>query len=206
MTHEDVVLACETLVRARPDVIALCGDYVTWGDRSYVTPAAESLGTLSAPHGVFAVLGNHDDERDMPAALAAHGIAVLKDSRTRLSIRGASLELAGIRFWTRRRADIAAVLKGATGPTVLLAHDPRRLIEAAELDVSLVLSGHTHGGQVVLPVVGAVAAQKFPFVAGFGTRKATKVFVSRGVGTVYLPMRINCPPDVAVLTLRQASG
>ena len=85
--------------------------------------------------------------------------------------------------------------------TILLAHDPRRLTEAAALDVPLVLSGHTHGGQVVLPVVGAVAAQKFPVVAGIGRRDRTTMFVSRGVGTVYVPVRINCPPEVAVLTL-----
>ena len=88
--------------------------------------------------------------------------------------------------------------------TVLLAHDPRRLTEAAALDVPLVLSGHTHGGQVVLPVVGAIAAQKFPVVAGLARRDNTTMFVSRGVGTIYLPVRINCPPEVAVLTLQPA--
>ena len=88
--------------------------------------------------------------------------------------------------------------------TILLAHDPRRLTEAAALDVPLVLSGHTHGGQVVLPLVGAIAAQKFPVVAGLGHRERTTMFVSRGVGTVYVPVRLNCPPEVAVLTLRRA--
>ena len=88
--------------------------------------------------------------------------------------------------------------------TVLLAHDPRRLTEATALGVPLVLSGHTHGGQVVLPVVGALAAQKFPVVAGLARRENTTMFVSRGVGTIYLPVRINCPPEVAVLTLQPA--
>ena len=69
----------------------------------------------------------------------------------------------------------------------------------------LVLSGHTHGGQVVLPVVGAVAAQKFPVVAGVApSRPRRTIFVSRGIGTVYVPVRINCPPEVAVLTLQPA--
>ena len=84
----------------------------------------------------------------------------------------------------------------------MLAHDPRRLFEAAALDVPLVLAGHTHGGQVVLPVVGAVAAKKFPVIAGIGRRDRTTLFVSRGVGTVYVPFRVNCPPEVAVLTLQ----
>ena len=64
------------------------------------------------------------------------------------------------------------------------------------------LSGHTHGGQVVLPIIGAVAAQKFPVIAGIGRRDDTTMFVSRGVGTVYVPIRINCPPEVAMLTLQ----
>jgi hypothetical protein len=86
---------------------------------------------------------------------------------------------------------------------ILLAHDPRRLIEAAELNIPLVLSGHTHGGQVVLPGIGAIAARKFPVIAGLGRRGKTSIFVSRGVGTVYVPYRLNCPPDVALLTLKR---
>jgi predicted MPP superfamily phosphohydrolase len=66
------------------------------------------------------------------------------------------------------------------------------------------LSGHAHSGQVVLPLVGALAAQKFPVVAGLARRDRTTMFVSRGVGTIYLPVRVNCPPEVAVLTLRPA--
>jgi predicted MPP superfamily phosphohydrolase len=167
-----------------------------------VAPSAEALASLSAPHGVHAILGNHDDDHDMPLALAKNGVHVLKDARTRLTIRHETIDLVGIRFWTKRQADIAALMRGAAPITVLLAHDPRRLTEAAALDVPLVLSGHTHGGQVVLPVVGAIAAQKFPVVAGLARRDNTTMFVSRGVGTIYLPVRINCPPEVAVLTLQ----
>ena len=206
VSEDDVNAAVELLMRSRPDLIVLGGDYVTWGDRRFVSAAADSLSGLSAPHGVFAVLGNHDDDHDMPAALAARGISVLRDARTRLAIRNEALELAGIRFWTKRATDIEAVTRGATGTLILLAHDPRRLTEAAALNIPLVLSGHTHGGQVVLPAVGAIAAQKFPVVAGFGREARTTLFVSRGVGTVYVPVRINCPPEVAILTLRQGTG
>jgi len=150
------------------------------------------------------VLGNHDDDRDMPAALTQQGFTVLKDQRTSLVIQGETLDLAGIRFWTRRPSDLARVLNGTGGTTILLAHDPRRLVEAAALDVQLVLSGHTHGGQVVLPGVGALAGRKFPVLAGVGTEENATVFVSRGVGTVYVPVRINCPPEVAVLTLKRS--
>jgi predicted MPP superfamily phosphohydrolase len=202
VSHADVSAAVSRLMAERPDVIVLGGDYVTWGDRQYVGAAGEALAPLSAPHGVFAILGNHDDDHDMPAALARNGVEVLRDARTRVMIRNEALDLVGIRFWTRRSSDIARLTHGSAAATILLAHDPRRLIEAAELSIPLVLSGHTHGGQVVLPLVGAIAAQKFPVVAGLGRLSETAMFVSRGVGTVYVPIRLNCPPEVAVLTLQ----
>jgi predicted MPP superfamily phosphohydrolase len=191
---------------ARPDLVVLGGDYVTWGDRQFVESAAAPLGLLSAPLGVFAILGNHDDDRDMASALARQHIEVLKDARTSIAVKQETVDLVGIRFWTKRLTDIESVLRGATGTPILLAHDPRRIVEADALRIPLILSGHTHGGQVVLPLAGAVAARKFPVVAGPGRRGQTAMFVSRGLGTVYVPVRVNCPPEVAVLTLRPASG
>ena len=198
----DVARAASLVMAEKPDLIVLDGDYVTYGDRAYMAPCAEALAGLRAPFGVFAALGNHDDDRDMSAALSANGFEVLRDARTNLTVRGETICLVGLRYWTRRLRDIARVVKGAEGTMVLLAHDPRRLTEAAALDIPLVLSGHTHGGQVVLPIVGAVAARKFPVVAGVGRRDNTSIFVSRGVGTIYVPYRLNCPPDVSILTLK----
>ena len=204
---DDIQKAVQLALAQQPDLIVLGGDYVTFGDRAYVQPVADLLAPLHAPHGVFAILGNHDDDKDMPAALAAKGFTVLKDQRTRLALRGEALELAGIRFWTRRPADLTRVLKNARDTVLLLAHDPRRLTEAAALNVPAVLSGHTHGGQVVFPGVGAMAtkAARFPILEGIGRREHTSIFVSRGIGTVYVPVRINCPPEVAVVTLARQS-
>jgi len=202
---EDVQRAVDLVSAARPDLIILGGDYVTWGDRAYVGPVAELLAPLTAPYGVFAILGNHDDDKDMPAALAARHIQVLRDARTRLEIRGEGLELAGIRFWTRKTSDISRVIGRARDTLLLLAHDPRRLTEAAELDVPAILSGHTHGGQVVLPGLGAIARRRFPVLAGLASQDNTWMFVSRGVGTVYVPIRINCPPEIAIVTLKRKS-
>ena len=207
VSGEDVTKAVTLLKESAPDIVVLGGDYISFFDRTYVGPVAELLTPLAhAPQGSFAVLGNHDDERDMPAALMAKGFTVLKDQRTSLTIKGERLDLAGIRFWTRTPREIGGVLNGTGGTTILLAHDPRRLTEAAALDVQLVLSGHTHGGQVIVPAIGAVAGRKFPVLAGYATRDNTSLFVSRGVGTVYVPVRINCPPDVAILTLRTATA
>ena len=203
---DDINRAVMLLKEATPDIVVMGGDYVSFFDRDYIGPVAELLAPLSgAPQGSFAVLGNHDDEKEMPAALSSRGFTVLKDQRTSLTVRGERLDVAGIRFWTKTPGEIASALKGTGGTTILLAHDPRRLVEAAALDVQLVLSGHTHGGQVIVPGVGAVAGRKFPVLAGFASRDNTSLFVSRGVGTVYVPIRVNCPPDVAVLTLRSAT-
>jgi predicted MPP superfamily phosphohydrolase len=205
VSADDVASAVTLVHDARPDLVVLGGDYVTFSNRRFIGPVADLLSPLAnAPHGSFAVLGNHDDDREMPAALRARGFTVLQDQRTRLTLRGESLDLAGIRFWTRRPAEIARVLNGTSGTTMLLAHDPRRLPDAAAFDVQIVLSGHTHGGQVLLPGVGAIAGRKFPVLAGVATEDNATIFVSRGVGTIYVPVRINCPPEVAVLTLRSA--
>jgi predicted MPP superfamily phosphohydrolase len=201
ISHEMVASAVRMLMAESPDIILLGGDYVSFGDRRYVHPAAEALAPLSAPHGVIAVLGNHDDDREMPAALSAKGFTVLRDARTRLTIRGEPVDFAGIRFWTYKPIDIAHLLRGALPLTFLLAHTPKRLLEAQQLAIPAVISGHTHGGQIVLPGLGAIAAREFPVVAGIAQRQATSIFVSRGVGTVYVPVRVNCPPEVAVLTL-----
>jgi predicted MPP superfamily phosphohydrolase len=201
VSHEMIDAAVRMVMAEKPDLIVLGGDYVTWSDRRYMTPAADALAPLAAPHGVIAVLGNHDDERDMPAALAAKGFTVLRDARTRLTIRGEPMDFAGIKYWTRKLTDIAHIVRGAVPHTILLAHTPKRLLEAQILAVPAVISGHTHGGQIVLPGVGAIAAREFPVIAGLAQRQGTTIFVSRGVGTVYVPVRINCPPEVAILTL-----
>lgn len=207
VSADDVSGAVNLMLAQKPDMVVLGGDYVTFGDRAFVGPVAELLAPLQAPHGVFAILGNHDDDRDMPAALAAQHIHVLKDVRTRVDIRGAGLELVGIRYWTRRAADIARILRKKTADTaLLLAHDPRRLTEAAALNIPVVLSGHTHGGQVLVPGIGPIVTRKrFPIIQGVGGQDNTAIFVSRGVGTVYVPVRINCPPEVAVITLKRQS-
>jgi predicted MPP superfamily phosphohydrolase len=198
--------AVDLVQRAAPDLVLLGGDYVTSMNRRFVEPCAAILGRLRAPHGVHAVLGNHDDEEDSVRALQRQRIPVLRDARTTIPIRGASLDLIGLRYWTRRTADITRLLRGASGWPLLLAHDPRRFGQAAALNIPLVLSGHTHGGQIVLPGIGAVAARKFPVVSGTATQENTTIYVSPGVGTVYVPCRINCPPEVAILTLRRAGA
>jgi hypothetical protein len=200
----DIARAVQLANDAHPDLVILGGDYVTLADRDYIDEAGDLVGAVRGRHGAYAVLGNHDGDRDMTTALERRSIDVLRDDRTSLRVNGERLDLVGIRYWTRRTAEIGRLLDARAPATILLAHDPRRFTEAAALGVPLVLSGHTHGGQVVVPGLGAPAARRFPVLAGAARRGQTTLFVSRGIGTVYLPVRLNCPPEVNLLTLRQA--
>lgn len=202
----DIQRAVDLARALKPDLIVLGGDYVTLQDRTYMSPCAELLRTLAAPFGVFGVLGNHDDDVDMTRELKRRGVEMLNDARTTLTIRGEALDLVGLKFWTRQPSDLARLMRGGTTTTVLIAHDPRRLYQATALNVPLMLSGHTHGGQIVLPGFGAIAAKKFPVISGAARRENTTAFVSRGIGTVYVPCRINCPPEVALLTLKRLAA
>lgn len=192
--------AVATAMREKPDLVVLCGDYVTHFNTRFAGPVAEVLSDLSAPAGVIAVMGNHDDDRVVPAALSRRGIKVLREDRLRLTMAGASVDFIGIGYWTQRAAKISPLIDPEALP-ILVAHDPRRLTEAHALKIPLVLSGHTHGGQVVLPPFGPINRFRFPIVEGTLKRDDTVLFVSRGIGTIYLPIRINCPPEVAILTL-----
>ncbi|MGE5358808.1 MAG: metallophosphoesterase [Bacteroidales bacterium] len=206
VSQDDIARAAGLLMAERPDVVVLLGDYVTWSDRRYLDSCGEALSGVSAPRGMLAIVGNHDEERATQRVLARAGFDVLTDERTTIRIGGAGLVVAGLRYWTRRPAEIERVLGHRGQTAILLAHDPRRLTEAARFGVPLVLSGHTHGGQIVLPLLGAIAATKFPIASGVARLGDTAVFVSRGIGTVFVPMRLNCAPEVAIVTLRSQSS
>lgn len=200
LVSDDLIDRAVTAAMAeRPDLIVLGGDFITNFDTRFAGPLSDLLGRLAAPAGVLAVLGNHDDERAVPAALTAAGIRVLRNQRMRLDMGGQSVDFLGIEFWTRG-ARVGALIDHEAMP-ILLAHDPRRLAEAQELNIPLVLSGHTHGGQVVLPLIGPFNQFRFPITQGTLHEEGTTLFVSRGVGAIYLPVRLNCPPEVAMLTL-----
>ena len=111
------------------------------------------------------------------------------------------MDFIGVRYWTHKITDLVHLARGALPHVILLAHTPKRLMEAQQLAIPAVISGHTHGGQIVLPGLGPIAAREFPVIAGLERKEGTTIFVSRGVGTVYVPIRINCPPEVAILTL-----
>ena len=200
--------------RARGDMVVLTGDYTT-ARRRYIEPCAEALGTLEAPAGVWAVLGNHDHYTDgelTRRALVRRGIGVLDNAHTLITRGGGgadALQLAGIDDWSWGYADWEkAVGKlDRTRPTLLLSHEPQVFDLPEVAGISLILSGHTHGGQVSLPFIGAPARflPEFKYLRGRYERAGAQLYVSRGTGVVGLPIRFGARPEIAVLRLRRAS-
>ena len=196
---------------ARADMVVLTGDYTT-ARRKYIEPCAEALAALQAPSGVWAVLGNHDHYTDAELttrALARRGIGVLTNAHTEIRRGADALQLAGIDDWSWGQENWEQSLGGLdrTRPCVLLSHEPRVLDMPQVAGVSLILSGHTHGGQVSLPFVGAPARflEEFKYIRGHYERGGTQLYVSRGTGVVGLPIRFGARPEIAVLRLRRAT-
>jgi predicted MPP superfamily phosphohydrolase len=191
----------------RPDLIALTGDYISQ-DRGYAAPCAEVVGQLRARHGVYAVLGNHDHWTD--AALIAdlfraEGIRVLVNEGARMDLRAESFWLAGVDDTMVGLEDLSLALAGAQHNEfkLLLAHNPTILRRAARAGVDLVLSGHTHGGQVTWRSEKSRSGRpRRRLLRGLGRRGNTQIYVTRGLGTVVLPIRYGCPPEISVLDLR----
>jgi len=190
-----------------PDLVLLGGDLVDQrpGPDADADLVAE-LARLHAPLGVLAVWGNHDRARfggmrTFGEALRAAGIGVLVNGG--VAVRD-DLHVAGLDDFRNGRPDLTAALAGRpeTGASLFLSHNPD-VLPSVPLDVGLTLSGHTHGGQVVLPGVGALYTSSQygeRFLAGWVEGPA-RGYVSRGLGVSSLPVRINCPAELTVLDL-----
>ncbi len=170
------------------------------------------LGRLEARHGVYAVLGNHDHWTD--AALItdlfrAEGITVLINEGMRFEQNGEAFWLAGVDDTMVGLEDLSLALAGARRDEMklLLAHNPIILRRAARASVDLVLSGHTHGGQVAIRGErNASGRPRRRLLKGLGRQGNTQIYVNRGLGTVVLPIRYGCPPEISLLELRSATG
>ncbi len=207
--REQIERAVEIANDLRPDVIALTGDYVSH-EREYAAPCAEMMGRLRARCGVFAVLGNHDHWTDAPLVtdlFRAEGITVLVNEGMRFEHAGASFWLAGVDDTMVGLEDLPLALAGSSVDEMklLLAHNPVILRRAARAGVDLVLSGHTHGGQVLLrPERSASGRPRRRLLRGLGHQGDTQIYVSRGLGTVVMPVRYGSVPEVSLLELRRA--
>jgi predicted MPP superfamily phosphohydrolase len=199
--------AIEIANELHPDMIALTGDYISQ-ERGYAAPCAEIVGRLKATYGVYAILGNHDhwtDARLIADLFRAEGIRMLINEGVRIDARAEAFWLAGVDDTMVGLEDLPLSLAGARDDEfkLLLAHNPTILRRAARADVDLVLSGHTHGGQVTLrPEKNRSGKPRRRMLRGLGRRANTQIYVTRGLGTVVLPIRYGCPPEVSLLELR----
>lgn len=192
-----------------PDVVAITGDLVD-GTVARLGHHTAPLGDIESRHGTFFCTGNHEYYSGADAwiaELSRLGVRVLRNERVTLDHDGAALDLLGIDDWRADRfpghgADLARAVAGRDPqtPSVLLAHQPRAVSEAAELGVDLVLSGHTHGGQIW--PLGAFVKLVQPYVRGLHLhRDRTWIYVHPGTGYWGPPMRLNTPAEIAVITL-----
>jgi uncharacterized protein len=191
---------------AHPDAIVLGGDVIDFQAPRDLAPLMTQLERLRAPQGTFMVLGNHEHRhaggaRDFVALAGTAGVTTLHNAG--VSLPG-GLYLAGIDDLRDGRPDVGASLRSrpAGAPVLLASHNPD-VLPRLPAGVDLVLSGHTHGGQVVLPLVGApVTSSRYGqrFLSGW-VDAPVPAYVSRGLGVGVLPVRWNCPPELTLVTL-----
>ncbi|WP_242395394.1 metallophosphoesterase [Anaeromyxobacter oryzisoli] len=194
----------------RPDLVVLTGDYVCRRSRE-IQAVREQLGGLAAP--TIAVLGNHDvwvDPSGVAAALRGLGYEVLDNAWTAVRLRGAPLSVVGVGDRLTRRDDVPRATRGlpAGAAPLVLAHGPRSADRLRALGRPLLcLSGHTHGGQINLPILTPLFLHGLvgePYVRGPYRLGEVSLYVNRGIGMSGIRVRINSPPEVTLATLRRA--
>ncbi len=217
--EEHVAAVVDRVNGLNPDLVVITGDFVTvrhGGARRrnaaalQIWPCALILKQIRARHGVVATLGNHDFETDphlITEALKENGIAVLRNEARPIEVHGARFWLAGLDDAILGSADPARALHGVPRdePVVLAVHEPDFADAVVKYGVDLQVSGHSHGGQVRLPLIGATflppMARKYPI--GLRSLGPLQLYTNRGIGVVGLPVRFLCPPEV---TLFRFSG
>ena len=209
MTRQRLAMVVKTANMLRADLIAITGDFVT--DLFHRTPRdlVDNLSKLQSKDGIFAVMGNHDywtNINSIRQVMRNSGIQELQNQVHTIHRGNASLHIAGVDDYWENKARLQDVLQQipAEGAAVLLAHEPDFAVISAESGrFDLQLSGHTHGGQVVLPWVGPIVlpmyGRKFP--AGMYQVGNMQLYTNRGLGTARPQIRFNCRPEIAMITL-----
>ncbi len=207
ISQEYVQKSVRRTLSLQPELILLGGDYVDH-DPELIAPVMEVLGQLKAPMGVFAVQGNRDIRANRiltSTEFARQGITEITNKGVWLERQGSRLYLAGFDDATLGHPDIPAGISGATPEAVILAltHSPALVDRIRDPRIKLVCCGHTHGGQINLPIIGAPiipkGCERYPL--GLLPTLTGNVFVSAGVGVAYAPIRFRCPPEISHLTL-----
>jgi len=221
--EKQVRAAVQAANEEEPDLVALTGDYVTLGE-SHVDRITALLAPLHAPLGVFAVLGNHDHQTNkarLLTGLSAAGVQVLDNESRVVEMKGRVGEgesdenpgpkgnfrfaLVGVDDLWRGKGDVAKAMAGVPEslPALVLSHNPDAVYGLQERGLTLVLAGHTHGGQFFhlgcLILKGTELGKRYPY--GLHRFGQAQIYITSGVGTTFLPIRMGCPAEVAVLRI-----
>ena len=203
---EHISRAVDISNKLEPDIVFLTGDYVSH-NADYIAPVAEVLGSLRSQFGTFACLGNHDHWTDADLVthlLRGEGIKVLINEGLRFEARQASFWLAGVDDYMAGKTDVPAALKGSypDEPKILLAHNPLIFRQSVRAKIDLTLSGHTHGGQIKMRDPEKRILPRRKLSSGLHRRNESQIYITRGIGTVVVPARYQCPPEISLLELR----
>jgi predicted MPP superfamily phosphohydrolase len=201
-----------------PDMVLLTGDFVTMGASNFMTGShaayhcAEVLATLTCQLR-YAIMGNHDVGVGAPLvtdALQSRGIPVLLNAYLPIELKGSRIWLSGVQDPGTSIPDLnLAIPPKPDGPVILMAHEPDYADTVVQHPraglIDLMLSGHSHGGQIRLPFLGPLVLPPMGkrYYEGHYQFKGMQLYVNRGIGTVGVPFRLNCPPEITVLTLNQ---
>jgi hypothetical protein len=208
---ESIRRAAQMAMALNPEMIALTGDFIH-RQVSYARGCADALSILRAPLGVHAVLGNHDYWRDAACVvteLRRAGLPPLRNEARLLSRGGAPLYVVGVDDVRFRRADVARALRGVPSDAtkILLVHEPDFADYVSVRGIAIQLSGHSHGGQICLPNSRPLLMPSGGRKYAVGLNRATGghwVYTNRGIGVAMPPIRLNCPPEITLLTLETA--
>jgi predicted MPP superfamily phosphohydrolase len=223
MSLDDLRRVVDQVNQLKSDIILIPGDFVT-SHHSEIPPFIEAMAGLKAPLGVFGCTGNHDYYCGVDlvsSAISEINFNLLRNENAKITIDGQSLHIIGVddddaesvkRYVEGKPAPhIEAAYSGIPNDaaSILLCHKPYHFEAFAKTNVGLMLSGHTHGGQIVLARIGrsvmSLTALASHFIEGTYTpeesQSSTQLYVSRGIGVVGLPIRVNCPPEITQITL-----
>ena len=201
----------------RPEMIALTGDFVTF-DPHTQEAVVDALRGLRAPFGVYGSLGNHDAwagvEDSITELFRQTGVRILRAANVPIADGGESFNLIGVDFQSSRRFGPSPPVKRMLGNiegivdrdrvNILLSHNPDTFDRAVELGIDLSLAGHTHGGQAALEFISPEIAPSrlvTPYVAGLFQKPGGQLYVNRGIGTIFIPIRIGARPEITIYSL-----
>lgn len=207
MDERDLRRIFARVAAQKPDLVLFGGDLINTRERELLL-FENALPMLKPPLGMYAVPGNHDlfwgkGLGLWSAFLRTHGVEVLENRGLRLTFHGTPFWLCGVDDLTEGEPDLRLALDGRNPdePAILLSHHPDYFFEAAACDVDLTLAGHTHGGQIRVRGKAPLHHSKFGYEQGWFREGDARLYVSRGVGVTFLPIRIDAPPEIPIVTM-----